>query len=376
MKKNVSASLLWMGAAISVAEILTGVIIAPLGLEMGIAASLIGHFIGCVPLFFVALAGAKSDLPTMKCTRSAFGKGGSYVFSVLNILQLVGWTAVMIFSGAAAMASFGGTHVIWCIVIGALIAVWCIAGLKNVGKLNVVCVTALFILCVILAVKVFGAPISQGTGEISFGAAVELSAAMPLSWLPLIADYTKGAKKSTAALSVGAYFIGSNFMYIIGIGAVLCFGVGDLSAIFAAAGLGIAGAVIVVLSTVTTTFLDAYSAGVSAANLSAKLNEKVIAVIVAVIGTVLAAMLDVTRYEDFLYLIGSAFAPMTAVFIVDYFICKKHNFVLNLIVWAIGVVIYRLFLNVDFVLGTTLPSMVITGAIAVITNLIWRRKNA
>ena len=43
--------LIWFGAAVSIAEILTGTYFAPLGFQKGLAAILIGHVIGCMLLF-------------------------------------------------------------------------------------------------------------------------------------------------------------------------------------------------------------------------------------------------------------------------------------------------------------------------------------
>ena len=95
--------------------------------------------------------------------------------------------------------------------------------------------------------------------------AVELSVAMPLSWLPLISDYTREAKQPVKATAVSAivYGIVSCWMYLIGMGAALFTGESDIAQILVKAGLGVVGLLIIVFSTVTTTFLDAYSAGIS-----------------------------------------------------------------------------------------------------------------
>ncbi|MBQ5499083.1 MAG: putative hydroxymethylpyrimidine transporter CytX, partial [Treponema sp.] len=55
-----SNSLIWFGAGISIAEILTGSYFAPLGFSKGIAAILIGHAIGCALFFFTGYIGALS----------------------------------------------------------------------------------------------------------------------------------------------------------------------------------------------------------------------------------------------------------------------------------------------------------------------------
>lgn len=96
--------LLWFGAAVSIAEILTGALVAPLGFEKGALAILIGHVIGCGLLYLAGLIGAQTGRSAMESCRIAFGGKGSYLFSALNITQLIGWTAVMIISGAKAMS--------------------------------------------------------------------------------------------------------------------------------------------------------------------------------------------------------------------------------------------------------------------------------
>ena len=211
------------------------------------------------------------------------------------------------------------------------------------------------------------------SGEgITFAAAVELSVAMPLSWLPLISDYTRDAKKPVKATAVSTITYGfvSCWMYIIGMGAAIFTSESDIAQIMIKSGLGIAGLLIVVFSTVTTTFLDAYSAGVSAESLSTKINGKWTAVIVTVIGTVGAIFFPLADITDFLYFIGSVFAPMIAVQIADFFILKQNSeqkdfSVQNLLIWFIGFIIYRMLMRVDIVIGNTLPDMIITIALCV-----------
>lgn len=68
--------------------------------------------------------------------------------------------------------------------------------------------------------------------------------------------------KATAVSSI-VYGLVSCWMYVIGMGAAIYTGESDIAQIMVKAGLGIAGLLIIVFSTVTTTFLDAYSAGIS-----------------------------------------------------------------------------------------------------------------
>ena len=367
--------LIWFGAGVSIAEILTGTYFAPLGFGKGISAIIIGHVIGCLLLFLAGVIGGKTEKSAMETVKMSFGQKGSLLFSVLNILQLVGWTAIMIYDGAlAANGIFNAGSWIWCLLIGGLIILWILIGLKSLGKINTVAMISLFGLTIVLCYVIFGkGSLHNISGDgMSFGAAVELSVAMPLSWLPLISDYTREAKQPVKASAVSAIVYGlvSCWMYVIGMGASIFTAESDIAQIMVKAGLGIAGLIIIVFSTVTTTFLDAYSAGISSESVSAKLNGKWIAVIATVIGTISAILFPITDITDFLYLIGSVFAPMIAVQIADYFILKKDSSagsvnLQNMLIWLIGFVIYRLLMNVDFILGSTLPAMVLTSLICV-----------
>ena len=283
--------LIWFGAGVSLAEVLTGTSFASLGFTQGFAAIVTGHVIGCILLFLAGLIGGRSGRSAMETVKMSFGQKGGLLFAVLNVLQLVGWTAIMIYDGALAAGSvFPAGRWAWCLVIGGLILLWILVGVTNLGWLNKLSMAALFLLTLALCWVIFGSgtPQTSGLGEaMSFGAAVELAVAMPLSWLPLISDYTREAEKPFQATAVSAIVYGlvSIWMYAIGMGAAIFTGESDIAAVMVKAGLGIAALVILILSTVTTTFLDAWSAGISAESISPRLTGKWMAVGAALLGT-------------------------------------------------------------------------------------------
>ena len=377
---------LWFGAAISMAEIFTGGLLAPLGFSDGIKAILLGHLIGGVIMLLVGVIGAQSKLPAIMSTRISFGTYGSYLFSLLNVLQLIGWTAVMIISGGRAanelgIALFGFDSInTWAVVIALLIALWIALGKNGFGKLNIIAVMLLLFLTLLLCGVVFkeGAIFSKiNTGEMSFGLALELSIIMPLSWLPLISDYTRFAKEKKSGL-VGTffgYFIGSSLMYIVGLSIALYAKDASVGTMMMALHLGFVALGIVLLSTVTTTFLDAYSAGVTLTNVFPKLSERTVALVMTLVGFVVAVFTPVEQYENFLYAIGSVFGPLFAIVLSDYFIFKKEQIASTLalhvgtfIVWAVGVFLYYQFQVMALPLGTTLPTMIATALLFIATK--------
>ena len=366
--------LIWFGAGVSLAEILTGTSFAPLGMAKGFAAILIGHIIGCAMMLLAGLIGGRTGRSAMETVKMSFGQKGGLLFAFLNVLQLVGWTAIMIYDGALAVGGiFAIGRWVWCLVIGALIVLWIAVGITDLGWINKITMAALFILTLVLCKVIFvsgNAMVGVGGESLTFGAAVELAVAMPLSWLPLISDYTRDAEKPTQAtwVSVLVYGAVSCWMYVIGMGAAIFTGEYDIAVIMVKAGLGIAALVILVFSTVTTTFLDAWSAGISA-----KLDGKKTAIVVTVIGTLGAILFPMDDITGFLYLIGSVFAPMIAVQIADHFILKRDRFAAaadarNLVIWLVGFIAYRLLMGVDTPVGYTLPDMLLTVAICVIAE--------
>lgn len=380
-----SNGLLWFGAGISIAEILTGMLLSPLGWEKGLWAIFIGHIIGGAVMLGAGIMGARSRCSAMETVSFSFGKEGARFFAGINVIQLIGWTAVMIVSAAAAAEIIVPLGMaLWDLIIGALIALWIIMGMTTLGRVNVLVMTALFLLTAVLSGTIFGADTAAApSGTITFGGAVELAVAMPLSWLPVISDYTREAEKPVKATVVSCltYFAASSWMFVIGMGEALFTGESDIAKIMLGAGLGVSAIVIILLSTVTTTFLDAYSAGVSGRALTTCLSEKGQALIATALGTLLAITVDASRFEDFLYFIGSVFAPMTAIMLADYFFIhenhqKERVSVLKLLIWAIGFGLYRYLLNADTPLGVTFPVIVAVMVMdVVVSKIVGQSKN-
>ena len=186
--------LVWFGAAVSIAEIEAGAALAPAaagGRSCAVfSAILLGHLLGGALLFLAMLLGARTRRGGMDCAKVPFGRAGGGFFAALNLLQLVGWTAVMVAQGAGAAGELFVGRVPFaaaCAGIGALVAVWIYVGLRGVGRINSVAMGLLFALTVLLFVSILGSG-AKGTGPAIepmegpvFWFVFEMSAAMPLS---------------------------------------------------------------------------------------------------------------------------------------------------------------------------------------------------
>ena len=192
---------------------------------------------------------------------------------------------------------------------------------------------------------------------------------MPVSWLPVISDYTKDAEKPLKATAVSAiaYTIASLWMYFIGI-EIVGMGTTDVSQAILIAGLGIPGVIILVLSTVTTNFLATNSAGESTKAIFNQFDPKITGIVVSILSAILAISGIMNHYINFLYLITSVFAPMAAVLLVSFYLCKKDNdtktWYWNIFSWLIGFIVYQITVNLDSIfLGPTLLAVIASAAL-------------
>ncbi|WP_323736875.1 cytosine permease [Methanosphaera sp. ISO3-F5] len=381
-------AIIWFGVAISVSEIEAGI---GIGNASTISSSwlplILGHILGGILLFLVGYIGASLRTNAMEMTTKTFSKYGAKFFATLNVLQLVAWVAVLNAQGATAITSLNLpiSFPTICIILAILIAIYVYIGLQRISKITTVVMIILTILLAALSIKLLNInptsilPITQpiNNNPLSFWNIFEISIAMPISWLPVISDYTKDAEKPLKAtlISALAYTIASIWMYFIGIEIANIGPTVTIAQAILLANLGISGIIIIVISTVTTNFMAANSAGESAKVIYNKLNPKIVGIIVSAISAILAISGIMNYYINFLYLISSVFAPMAAVLLISYYCTKQenktNNWYWNMFAWFAGFITYTLTGYVDsIVLGPTLLAIIVSGALTYLGILI------
>jgi NCS1 family nucleobase:cation symporter-1 len=385
--------LLWSGAAVSLAEIWAGGLLVPLGFLSGLMVILIGHLVGNTPLALGGIMGSRTGLPTMVNVRPSFGVRGSYFATVLNLVQLIGWTGVMLWIGGKAAEAVwpmpGWGFQAWVLIIGLVTTLWALLGHRFWKWCHKIAVTSLIILCGVMTYLVF---LEYGwarlvevrpQGGMPFMVGLDLVIAMPISWLPLVCDYSRYARKGQSAFwgTWVGYFIVSSWMYAIGLGAALA--TSSLTPdsmvlkLMVDMGLVLPAIIIVLFSTFTTTFLDIYSTAVSSLNIWPQVGETRGVVACGILGTALALIFPATAYEGFLLFIGSVFCPLFGVVLADYFVIRKGHYFEHeeerywylrginpwaFAAWGVGFVLYHVFQRAT-ALGSSIPSLVVAGAV-------------
>lgn len=318
--KNSSMFLLWAGAAISIAEIYTGNLIAPLGIVKGLAAILLGHVIGTALLAFGGYISFTDGKNAMEKVSDSFGLNGGKIVAFLNVLQLIGWSAIMMIqTGRALDGVIPGLHNFGMIITAVIVFLWSWYFNNYSKKVNDISVIMLIVFCCILFVNFHSSTSIMSKDTISFVTALEISISMPVSWLPLIGDYTKNgkSKKGVFISSFAGYFIASSLMYILGMLITIFTGM-DVIEFLSANSFKLLGILIILFSTVTTTFLDIYSAVISSKQIFKFKNENLVILIYTVFATILAYIFPIEGYQNFLLTIGSVFIPVYTIVFTDY----------------------------------------------------------
>jgi NCS1 family nucleobase:cation symporter-1 len=386
--------LLWAGAAVSLAEIWAGGLLVSLGFVTGLTVILLGHLIGNTPLAMGGIIGTRTGVPTMVAIRPSFGIRGSYFATILNLIQLVGWTGVMLWiCGKAAQAVWGFPLLGfrgWVLLAGVVTTLWALVGHRYWRWLHRIAVTGLLALCALMTYLVFHQygwerlAAVQPKSTMPFMVGLDLVIAMPISWLPLVCDYSRYARSARTAFwgTWIGYFIVGSWMYVLGIGAALATqsATPDTMVLDLMVGLGLVlpAILIVLFSTFTTTFLDIYSSAVSSLNIWPQFGERRGSLICGVLGTALALIFPATGYEGFLLFIGSVFCPLFGVVLADYFLLRKTIYFgkdlthpdrfwylkgfnpLAFFAWGAGFAVYHLLQKATDI-GSSIPSLVASG---------------
>ena len=376
---------IWFGSDAGIAVFWAGALLTP-ALSLSTATLLIiaGVALGNVFMALIAAMGYRTGVPTMVLARGALGVRGSVLPSVLNYVQLIGWSAVMIVVGAKAadqvIVSLTGasTYYLWVVLIGVMLTLWTYLGPEKWKTLETISVAMLLMLTAWLTyITLTRFNISEllgrtCTGGISYWLGLDLVVAMPISWVPLVADYARFSKTLGGSFwgTYIGHFISCALFYFIGALTNVAVGAPDPIAIIASYGLGVPAMLIIIFSTLTTGFLDIYSAAITFKNIMPEASVKKQIVLVGAVSTIIAVFFPVEAYEWFLLLLVSAFVPLAVIMVMDYY-ARRYDpkellrtdgrywyrggvNVSTMTVWAAAVV-FCLLLNIATVLGVDIP---------------------
>jgi nucleobase:cation symporter-1, NCS1 family len=331
--------LLWGNLAVSLLVIVAGALLVPgLSLKQALLAILVASVVGCALLGAAAAVGTDARVPAMVLMRAPLGQRGSYLATALNVVQCLGWSVyelIIIASACAALSDrvFGfRAQWLWTLIFGGVaIALALLGPIGFVRRvLRRYAVWAVLASLVYLTWWAFSSADlhalwnAPGQGGTSVWLGIDLVIAITVSWVPLVADYTRFATDRTGAFwgtGVG-YFLGGTWVLVLGVVLVLDRNLTDpvdIPPAVAAAGFAAALALFAVTFDETDeAFANVYSAAVSIQNIVPKVEQNVLVLALAALSTLGALLIQLRNYESFLLLLGSFFVPLFGVLLADW----------------------------------------------------------
>jgi nucleobase:cation symporter-1, NCS1 family len=355
---NLGVSLLGFTGAIYVLYPIDGG--SALSLTAAFTALVVGTLLGTAAVSIAAIPGTETGAPAMVLLRGLFGAKLSWLPTVLNIVQLLGWTTFELVTISTAMHQISGGVPRWVYVVvgGVLTTVLALRPLGWIRLLRRYVTVAVVVALAYLAIQLLRNPLPAfGHGTWSgFWIAVDTVIGVAVSWVPMAADYTRHSKsvRDTVVGTFVGYSITQIACYAVGLIALVTVAKGDANQIFGsfmAIPVGTLAFAVLAIREIDQSFADTYSTAVSVQNLRPRWDRRVLAVAIGAVATVLALALDVSDYENFLILIGSLFVPLLGVLAVDYFVMSRGRWDLTetaperwvmLLPWFVGFCAYQL----------------------------------
>src|SRR5215204_2840966 len=324
-----------------------------------VVAIVAGTAVGCGLLGLVARAGAVTGAPTMVLLRGLLGRSGSYAPTVLNLLQCVGWATYEIW-----VISFAA-HAVWddpprwgyVLLAGGVATLMALRPLGSVRLLKRIAVVAVVVSSAYFLVETARQPLGDLTegSWTGFWVSMDLVIALPVLWIPLVADYSLFSRSGRAAgLGTGlGYAVSSAAFFLLGVLALRAYGTGpgnDVVGALLAVPAGAVALVILAACEVDEAFANIYSTATSVQNVVPRADRRLLAVAVGAVATALALAVDGGAYEPFLFLIGAVFVPLAGTLVVDFALSRgAYDTSADgparwrmLLPWAAGFVAYQL----------------------------------
>ena len=345
-------AILWGDLAVSLLIIAAGSLLVPsLSTKEALLAVVVGNVVGAGLLAAAGIIGSQTGVPTMVSLRAVLGIRGSYLGSGFNVLQLLGWAALEIII-MAKLASGLSDHFLgfsgyyfWLMAFGVLGTAMAIGGPALVVRhyMQKFGVWVVLAASLWLTVRLFDAYDFEsiwnrgGEGGVSnFFHGLDLVISLPVSWLPLVGDYSRFARKAgSAALGTYAgYGLANIWFFALGVLYVSAldtdyvgfFSGGAFVDMLVPLALGWLALIALLAGETDEVFANIYSTAVSVRNVAPRFGHGLLALAVGAVAIVLAISLDALSYEPFLLLIGGVFVPLFGVLLADFFVVRGRSY--------------------------------------------------
>jgi len=386
---------LWLSLGVGLLVMQIGAYLVPaLGTQQALAVIVVGSILGAGLLAWTAKIGCDSGLSSAGLMHATYGSSFARLPVLLNIVQLIGWTTfelVVMRDGTVAIARQSGSFVasfwpvlatlLWGGVLIALLSGSMVTLVRKfIGRFGLPLVIASLLW---LTWQFLGRAQAQGweafwnrpgAGGMSTLSALDLVIAMPVSWLPLVADFARHGRDGKSALRGTwlGYAIANTWCYGLGVLIALTTPSTDLVAALLLAQGGLIALGLILIDEVDNAYGDLYSGSVAGQSLKPGWSLRRWGIGLAVLCTGLALVLPMHSLEPFLLMLSSVFVPLYGVILarlagtpnVAALLGTKKVNLSAVLIWLLGVATYHLCAKFAPEWGAALPTLALTFVLA------------
>ena len=318
--------LIFAGANIVATTLVTGASLLGAGsLPRALGLVAVGSLAGAALVAVLSPAGPRLGVPSMVAVRAVLGWPGAAFLAVLLYATNFAWIAFNNLIAASAMARVAGgpgSQRAWVALLGIAATGVVLLGPRAAGWADRLAVPLMGLTGAALTVRFLAAPPAAGgpaAASLPPLAALDVVIGYQVSWILMFADYSR----YTASATRGAWatFLGlaltSLWFMPLGLLAARAAGSADPGAMIVASGLGLAGATLMGLGTLTTNFVNIYLSALALKSLRPGTGDRPSVVFIGTVGTLLALApgAGLEHFVRFVELLGALFVPVGGVLI-------------------------------------------------------------
>ncbi len=337
-----------------------------------------GAVFGALLVALLAPVGSRFGVPSMIAARAPLGFRGAQLVSALLYLTNFAWIAVNNTIAASVCAQLLGgdsSARIWAALLGMLATVIVARGPRAVGLADRIAVPLMVVAGSVLTWAALTQPpaiqttIPLPAPPLLWG--IDVVIGYQVSWLLMFADYSRYTRSAKAAATAVFAGLALPALWLMPVGWNLAriAGSDDPGAMLAAAGVGWWAALLIVLATVTTNFVNIYLSSLAWRTLVPRSTGTGSVWVIGLIGTALGLISSawLTRFADLMVLLGSVLVPVGGIFIAHFVVLRAKVDVegtyrtaampaftaAGVAAWLGGFIAYKLAAPI----GATLPSL-------------------
>jgi NCS1 family nucleobase:cation symporter-1 len=288
-----------------------------------------GSIVGSAFVAVLAPLGPRLRVPSVIAVRPALGIAGAGLVAAVLYISNFAWIALnnVIAASACAKATGWGSETAWSVALGVIATAVVWKGPRAVALADRVAVPLMLMVGVLLTIACLHAPPAAMpivSPSLRWWRGLDVVVGYQVSWILMFADYSRYSRSARGAGWIVFAGLAATSLWMMPLGAMAATAAAssDPGAMMAAVGLGVSGALLLTLATLTTNFVNIYMSSLAWKSLVPSGRDSSIVWSIGIVGTALGAVPGVwlDQYTNFMIVLGAVLLPIGGILVAHYYL--------------------------------------------------------